>query len=103
MAVVEEAPGKQDLVWPAVGEQPPFWTRLPAGGPVAAALTTGTGGSITPAAHQDGEKIHVVHITAEMAPLAKVGGLGDVVTGTKSLPLVVPASKKLRLIVLLAP
>lgn len=25
--------------------------------------------------------LHVVHVTAEMAPLAKVGGLGDVVTG----------------------
>ena len=26
-------------------------------------------------------RFHVVHITAEMAPIAKVGGLGDVVTG----------------------
>jgi starch synthase len=26
-------------------------------------------------------KLHIVHVTAEMAPLAKVGGLGDVVTG----------------------
>lgn len=25
--------------------------------------------------------MHVIHVTAEMAPIAKVGGLGDVVTG----------------------
>ena len=30
---------------------------------------------------QEGSKLHIVHVTAEMAPLAKVGGLGDVVTG----------------------
>ena len=30
---------------------------------------------------QDNDRMHVVHITAELAPLAKVGGLGDVVTG----------------------
>ncbi|KAK4488186.1 hypothetical protein RD792_003929 [Penstemon davidsonii] len=28
-----------------------------------------------------GERLHVIHIAAEMAPVAKVGGLGDVVTG----------------------
>lgn len=29
----------------------------------------------------DARRLHVVHMTAEMAPIAKVGGLGDVVTG----------------------
>lgn len=29
----------------------------------------------------DSDPVYVVHITAEMAPIAKVGGLGDVVTG----------------------
>ncbi len=33
---------------------------------------------------RDGNPLQVVHITAEMAPLAKVGGLGDVVTGGRS-------------------
>ncbi|KAG8385328.1 hypothetical protein BUALT_Bualt03G0031400 [Buddleja alternifolia] len=28
-----------------------------------------------------GERLHVIHIAAEMAPVAKVGGLGDVVSG----------------------
>ncbi|GFZ21616.1 starch synthase 3 [Actinidia rufa] len=30
---------------------------------------------------KDSDLLHVVHVTAEMAPIAKVGGLGDVVTG----------------------
>lgn len=30
---------------------------------------------------RDARQLHVVHMTAEMAPIAKVGGLGDVVTG----------------------
>ena len=37
-----------------------------------------------PGRQRDGDgssTLHIVHVTAEMAPLAKVGGLGDVVTG----------------------
>ncbi|XP_070007253.1 uncharacterized protein [Nicotiana sylvestris] len=30
---------------------------------------------------KDADLLHIVHVTAEMAPIAKVGGLGDVVTG----------------------
>ena len=30
---------------------------------------------------KDSDLLHVVHVTAEMAPIAKVGGLSDVVTG----------------------
>ncbi|KAL3643611.1 putative starch synthase 4, chloroplastic/amyloplastic [Castilleja foliolosa] len=31
--------------------------------------------------YNTGARLHVIHIAAEMAPVAKVGGLGDVVTG----------------------
>lgn len=42
---------------------------------------TEDGSAISGAAYGDRERLHIVHVTAEMAPLAKVGGLGDVVTG----------------------
>lgn len=52
-------------------ERPPRSSPLPLGPPAAA-----PGGGV-----RDPHSLHVVHITAEMAPHAKVGGLGDVVTG----------------------
>jgi len=60
-----------DIVWPIPGEMPPFWDRPPMPTPPAS----------TDAIPQDPNPLHIVHITAEMAPIAKVGGLGDVVTG----------------------
>ena len=63
------APAAQ-ITWPTPGEQ--FWLRPPR--PVAA------GGS-REAPPRDPNPLRVCHITAEMAPFAKVGGLADVVTG----------------------
>ena len=59
--------------WPSPDEQPPFWERNPAPTPPAMDECAGF--------DPDPNPLHVVHVTAEMAPIAKVGGLGDVVTG----------------------
>lgn len=71
------------IAWPEAGEQE-FWNRGP---------RTGDDGTMclsedlqdtrneSYSANKSQSPIHIVHVTAEMAPLAKVGGLGDVVTG----------------------
>jgi starch synthase len=66
-----KAAGK--IEWPAAGEQ--FWLRAPRALP---ADTTPSGRTPPPL---DAAPLHVCHISAEMAPFAKVGGLADVVTG----------------------
>jgi len=63
------------IVWPKAGEGTPFWDRAPR------TMELAVGGSYKPPAPKDGNPLHVVHIAAELAPFAKVGGLGDVVTG----------------------
>eukprot|EP00884_Botryococcus_braunii_P005626 jgi/Botrbrau1/15064/Bobra.118_2s0012.1 len=65
------------VVWPLPDEQPPFWERAPRTAPLPRYLL----GDRTPPEPPDPRPLYVVHMTAEMAPLAKVGGLGDVVTG----------------------
>ncbi|KXZ52394.1 hypothetical protein GPECTOR_9g438 [Gonium pectorale] len=63
------------ILWPTPGEA--FWERAPRTSPAPLA----PGGSSQPPAPRDPQPLHIVHLTAEMAPIAKVGGLGDVVTG----------------------
>lgn len=60
--------------WPSQQEDA-FWERPPRNEPLL------VGGMQPPPTVKDSTPLHVVHLTAEMAPLAKVGGLGDVVTG----------------------
>ena len=63
----------ESIVWPSPDDKIPFWEKS-----VAASNAT-VDVSIT--VNKDSDLVHIVHVTAEMAPLAKVGGLGDVVTG----------------------
>ena len=67
---------ESDIEWPTPDENPPFWERAPYPAPLP-----GDGDDEAMAAKRDPNPLHVVHVTAEMAPIAKVGGLGDVVTG----------------------
>lgn len=61
------------LVWPSRGDEMPFW------------MNEFPSADVSPEVPADIEKdfnlLHIIHVTAEMAPIAKVGGLGDVVTG----------------------
>jgi glycogen synthase len=74
--------------WPLPGETA-FWERPPRESPLPLpASLAGSSSTTMPArpgsthfASPRGTPLHVVHVTAEMAPVAKVGGLGDVVTG----------------------
>ena len=67
---------ESDIRWPTPDENPPFYERAPYPSPLP-----GDGDEEAMAAKRDPNPLHVVHVTAEMAPIAKVGGLGDVVTG----------------------
>ena len=71
---------QRGIVWPSQDEHnPPFYERPARATPLPVSLIDDT--TITPPPSPTQTPLHVVHVTAEMAPCAKVGGLGDVVTG----------------------
>ena len=68
------------ISWPSPDDEIPFWKQN-----FGPRLKTFYDISASDSQHQHvgqvPDSLHVLHITAEMAPIAKVGGLGDVVTG----------------------
>lgn len=65
--------GFGELVWPGPGDEIPFWkNKFP---------SRDASPEVPAEIEKDSNLMHIIHITAEMAPIAKVGGLGDVVTG----------------------
>jgi starch synthase len=62
--------------WPSPSEDR-FWERDAHSSP----FTLPPSSSNTQSPDQDPSPLHIMHISAEMAPVAKVGGLGDVVPG----------------------
>ncbi|KAI5323097.1 hypothetical protein L3X38_032169 [Prunus dulcis] len=65
--------GIQEFVWPSPTDEIPFWKK---GFPSWDANL-----EVPSEVKKDSKLMHIIHVTAEMAPIAKVGGLGDVVTG----------------------
>ncbi|KAL2651832.1 hypothetical protein R1flu_019960 [Riccia fluitans] len=65
--------------WPSQSDEVPFWKRKQNSNSheVNSSVTSGPVVKI----NADRTPSYIVHVTAEMAPVAKVGGLGDVVTG----------------------
>ncbi|PWA82540.1 hypothetical protein CTI12_AA180050 [Artemisia annua] len=59
--------------WPSPSDDVPFWKRK--------FRTSDADPDVPVNIEKDSDLLHVIHVTAEMAPIAKVGGLGDVVTG----------------------
>lgn len=66
-------PVLKNLVWPSPSDETPFWKKEFPTWDVSVELPADV--------EKDSDLMHIIHVTAEMAPIAKVGGLGDVVTG----------------------
>lgn len=66
------------IAWPTAGEA--FWERPPRsdGG---AAVTSSPPAAVDHTPPHPSRRLSIVHVAAELAPRAKVGGLGDVVAG----------------------
>jgi starch synthase len=67
------------VAWPLAGGE--FWKADPRKEGHSFVLSEDLQDLYEGEVHAGHEALHIVHVTAEMAPLAKVGGLGDVVTG----------------------
>eukprot|EP00879_Flechtneria_rotunda_P012940 GHRR01013513.1.p1 GENE.GHRR01013513.1~~GHRR01013513.1.p1 ORF type:complete len:551 (+),score=164.70 GHRR01013513.1:30-1682(+) len=63
------------VAWPTPGTK--FWDLPPRATPMPVDVGAGSS-SVQP---KDSRSLDIVHLTAELAPIAKVGGLGDVVHG----------------------
>ncbi|KAG9449378.1 hypothetical protein H6P81_009343 [Aristolochia fimbriata] len=61
------------IKWPSPNDEVRFWEKD---------FTFGDETKLIPSdVEKDSDPVYIIHVTAEMAPVAKVGGLGDVVTG----------------------
>ncbi|KAL5769103.1 hypothetical protein ACOSP7_015660 [Xanthoceras sorbifolium] len=63
----------EEFIWPSPADEMPFWKNKFPSRDASIEVPTDI--------ENDSNLIHIIHVTAEMAPIAKVGGLGDVVTG----------------------
>lgn len=74
--VSAEEEDQEKLVWPSPEDEVPFWKQN-----FTSKLRDLQNVSSQKPVTKDSDTLHILHVTAEMAPLAKVGGLADVVTG----------------------